>query len=99
MLYVLNIANKFCQNNLDHGYSVSPFGWVTIQELDVDAVAIDILSNPGCGETGPIGAYWAYWGLLGLLGPTGAKKTNCTAKYSCMFTRIGQKNLTKKCSQ
>ena len=69
MLYVLNIANKFCQNNLDHGYSVSPFGWVTIQELDVDAVAIDILSNPGCGETGPIGAYWAYWGLLGLLGP------------------------------
>ena len=61
MLYVLNIANKFCQNNLDHGYSVSPFGWVTIQELDVDAVAIDILSNP---------RNWAYWGLLGLLGPT-----------------------------
>ena len=86
MLYVLNIANKFCQNNLDHGYSVSPFGWVTIQELDVDAVAIDILSNPRCGETGPTGAYWAYWGLLGPTGPTGAsgaKKENCTAKYSC----------------
>ena len=96
MLYVLNIANKFCQNNLDHGYSVSPFGWVTIQELDMDAVAIDILSNPRCGETGPTGVYWAYWGLLG---PTGAKKANCTAKYSCMFTRIGQKNLTKNCSQ
>ena len=72
MLYVLNIANKFCQNNLDHGYSVSPFGWVTIQESDMDAVAIDILSNPRCGETGPTGVYWAYWGLLGLLGPTGA---------------------------